>query len=483
MLWRYYHCSTRPLNLPHHILPDESLMNAIPPYHSSRGPSSCTIKHYDALVETQSLRQINPMRPCPEYRASHSDFALRPVSRSPPVIPESSNAMLRAQARADALHRAVKSASSKRTPGAFSQVPYYSESSRCSTPSAPRPAERFPPPPTLSVFNAPTATFLWPNFQASSQMKHGPILYARYHDMPSPSSCSDSEDSQLESEDLHSPSSSDRGTVHTPREHPSHTFDELPSAFRRRESSVELQSRRLNTPPVNRNVSILDSERHASPESSNCSEYATGKFDIGFPPRQDHRTSFAVVPSVGSHHPSLSAASSVESDQMSPLNSRPTPTQLPSAPVPNQNWENHAIQIRNPEGGIAYKCTWSTPEGPCHYWSKKQLVKRHVETTHLKFKPFVCDICSKAFPQKTSLEIHRHGHTGDTPHQCIYKCGKSFKDPARRHRHHVESHGYVPKQGKKKQQGAGTQMQEPSPYESLPPLRMNSDTDSASSRG
>jgi hypothetical protein len=51
------------------------------------------------------------------------------------------------------------------------------------------------------------------------------------------------------------------------------------------------------------------------------------------------------------------------------------------------------------------------------------LVKRHVETTHLKFKcatcffctffrfidrrpqsrPFVCDICSKAFPQVCSL--------------------------------------------------------------------------------
>ncbi|KAJ7498936.1 hypothetical protein FB451DRAFT_1203533 [Mycena latifolia] len=437
-------------------------MNAIPPYHSSR--DSRSIKHFDAL-EHGSLRQINPLRPRHEYRAPDSDFTLRPVPLSPRVVPESSDAIIRAQARADALHRAVKSASSKRTQGPS----YYVESSRYSTPATPRPTERFPAPPTLSVFNAPTATFLWPNFQASSQMKHGPILYARYHDMPSSSSSSESEDSQLGSEDvrrLSSPSSSDGGPMYTPKGNP-RTFDEPPSAFRR-QPSVETQ--RLNASPVNRSVHILDSERRASPDPDcfNCSEYAPATFDVGFPSRQ------------GSRRPSPSAASSVDSgsNRLSPLN---TSSQLPSSPAPNQNWENHAIQIKNPEGGVAYQCTWSTPDGPCHYWSKKQLVKRHVETTHLKFKPFVCDICSKAFPQKTSLEIHRHGHTGDTPHQCIYNCGKSFKDPARRHRHHVETHGYVPKQGKKKQQGAGTQMQlESSPYESLPPVRMNSDTKSIS---
>jgi hypothetical protein len=51
-------------------------------------------------------------------------------------------------------------------------------------------------------------------------------------------------------------------------------------------------------------------------------------------------------------------------------------------------------------------------------------------------------------------------------------------------RHHVEVHGYVPKPGKKKQQRSGTaQEQDPSPYESFPPVRMNSDTNSTSSRG
>ncbi|KAI6119357.1 hypothetical protein EDD16DRAFT_1581689, partial [Pisolithus croceorrhizus] len=45
----------------------------------------------------------------------------------------------------------------------------------------------------------------------------------------------------------------------------------------------------------------------------------------------------------------------------------------------------------------------------CQYTSKKQLVKRHVETTHLRFKPFVCEVCKKGFPQKTSLDTHMHG--------------------------------------------------------------------------
>lgn len=67
------------------------------------------------------------------------------------------------------------------------------------------------------------------------------------------------------------------------------------------------------------------------------------------------------------------------------------------------------------------------PSGRCGYTSKKQLVKRHIETTHLKFKsvplkeslgfgiltlvirPFICDMCEKAFPQvkyfSTSLAL------------------------------------------------------------------------------
>ncbi|KAJ7771348.1 hypothetical protein DFH07DRAFT_226675 [Mycena maculata] len=478
-------------------------MNAAPPFYTSsraHHPGTSGSRYYrDDALDGNSLRPINPlrMRPRQEFGAPESDFSLRPVSVSPPIRPEHSNA--RAHARADALHRAVQSASGKRTHDKEVTQIYHADSSSTSSPSRPRarPDDRFPAPPSLSVFNAPTATYMWPHFQASSQMKHSPVLYAIPHSdrRMSPSSGSDSEpeDSEFGSYSLHRvlpPSSRFRQPeeMHAHKRSPFRAWEDphpRPPSIPKREPSTEIQ--RFIPSPVN-SVHVLDSDLRASPESSSSSEHASPIYDIGLPPRQDHRSSFAIAPSrgvsvsaPGSRRPSPSTASSThsESNQMFPSNSRPVPSQPPAVPTPHQNWEDHAVQIRNPEGGVAFQCTWSTPDGPCHYWSKKQLVKRHVETTHLKFKPFVCDICNKAFPQKTSLEIHRHGHTGEQPHLCNFSCGQSFKDPARRHRHHVEVHGYIPKTGKRKQQGSGPQLQDPSPYESLPPLRMNSDSTSS----
>ncbi|KAJ6613460.1 hypothetical protein B0H10DRAFT_232270 [Mycena sp. CBHHK59/15] len=468
-------------------------MNALgPPVHrdySSRGHGSTSV-YYDNAPRSPSQ---TPPRFRHEYEEPDSYFSLRPISRSPTAPPpESSNAALaRAKARAEALQRAISSASSKRADSS-------------SPPSKSSPSDRFPARPSLSIFNAPTATYMWPNFQASSQMKYGPILYAthaKYMDA-STSSGSDSEDSQLGTKDsrgVSPPSSSyrapDSDGTYTPKGNVIRPFDD---PIRKRGHSVDLDVQRSNPYPINKSLintnefrsrNILDyGRRSESPqESSASSDLGRRDFNIGPPPRQDNRTAHGVGPSHVSclHRPSPSTISTLHSknDQTSSMNSRPIHNLITPALTPRQNWEDHAVQVRNIEGGVAYQCTWATPDGPCHYSSKKQLVKRHVETTHLKFKPFVCDICSKAFPQKTSLDIHRHGHTGDTPHQCIYDCGKSFKDPARRHRHHVEVHGYVPKQGKKKNQAAGTQMQETSPYESLLPLRMSPDNHSASTRG
>lgn len=35
-------------------------------------------------------------------------------------------------------------------------------------------------PVSLSVFNSPTATYMWPGFQAASQMSHPPVIYVNY---------------------------------------------------------------------------------------------------------------------------------------------------------------------------------------------------------------------------------------------------------------------------------------------------------------
>lgn len=116
-------------------------------------------------------------------------------------------------------------------------------------------------------------------------------------------------------------------------------------------------------------------------------------------------------------------------------------------------WEKYSKRVQSKGGNATYVCLWNVRHGKCEtackYTSKKQLVKRHILTTHLKYKPYVCATCPRRFPQKADLDIHTSSHSGILPHICNYGCGKAFKDPARRHRHHVDVHGYVPKKYKK----------------------------------
>ena len=53
-------------------------------------------------------------------------------------------------------------------------------------------------------------------------------------------------------------------------------------------------------------------------------------------------------------------------------------------------WESYAKEVQTANGRAAYLCLWTVKHGnralTCNYSSKKQLVKRHIETTHLKFK-------------------------------------------------------------------------------------------------
>ncbi|KAF8213443.1 hypothetical protein K438DRAFT_1750725 [Mycena galopus ATCC 62051] len=227
-------------------------------------------------------------------------------------------------------------------------------------PSSPAPyhSEHSRRPGTLFSLAAPTPTYLWFNVAVPSRMQHDPVPLTSW---------------SSGEERTSSPSMRHLGRMHTPNN-----------------TSVAFPIRRL---PVD-------------------SDTSPPIFDIGFPPRQDHRSSFAVrhSHSIPSSHQETPLTSSTEHFVSSPVTARHARVQMLSSTPPNRAWESHAIEI----GGTKYwKCTWFEleSEGPCNFSGIKATVKRHVKA-HLKI------------------------HTGETPYGCKYNCGKSFGDPAKRSKHY-----------------------------------------------
>ncbi|THH11938.1 hypothetical protein EW145_g317 [Phellinidium pouzarii] len=150
------------------------------------------------------------------------------------------------------------------------------------------------------------------------------------------------------------------------------------------------------------------------------------------------------------------------------------PTQ-PTDSMRNKNaWKDHTQLVRGPNNQTEFRCVWRIGHAGettdlCGYTAKRHLVKRHIETRHLEIKNHICPFCAKAFPQRVSLNIHVNRHTGATPHPCRYgECDKKFSDPARRHKHMVEAHGYNP-QGPRKRYRTTDSYHNNSHFETLAP--------------
>ncbi|KAH7929435.1 hypothetical protein BV22DRAFT_1125705 [Leucogyrophana mollusca] len=319
-------------------------------------------------------------------------------------------------------------------------------------------------PVSLSVFNSPTATYMWPGFQAASQMDHPPVIYVNYEREPT-RSASNSVSSQQDSPII------------------------LPHPLSRHDRSVStlLPRKRRSSSPAGRAlpaesssvVKILEPLRRVHLVETPARSLPSMKHQQGdctaSPPRESPQSSseHGRQPSPSVPYTYRHESSPSTSDASDPSSSVPPTIHRASPKGDPEEWEQYARPTTSPDGtSRKWLCTWVTVDSDkrinCCYMSKKQLVKRHVETTHLRYKPFVCEVCGKGFPQKTSLDTHMHGHTGSTPHECRYGCGMSFKDPARRHRHMVDEHGYVPRQSKKKHK-SGQPPQDPSDFESLRP--------------
>ncbi|KAF8845764.1 hypothetical protein BDN67DRAFT_297523 [Paxillus ammoniavirescens] len=310
-------------------------------------------------------------------------------------------------------------------------------------------------PVSLSVFNSPTATYMWPGFQAASQMSHPPVIYVNYDSRDPTRSASTSSVSSLHD----SPVISSPALTHYDRS----ATNMLPQKRRSTSPDGHVSPRQTcsfrNIMEPMSQVQLAD-DQDQRPQSAQRSQQQDWLPHTRLNPAVT--TSLTRTPSM------INSVTSSDDDQLrtsregSPQAcdagercevSQPA-VRRPSPRGGTETWERYARPTLAPDGTTRkWLCTWPVVEegkSICAYGSKKQLVKRHIETTHLRYKPFVCDVCKKGFPQKTSLDTHMHGHTGSTPHVCRYGCGMAFKDPARRHRHMVEEHGYVPRQSKKK---------------------------------
>lgn len=60
-----------------------------------------------------------------------------------------------------------------------------------------------------------------------------------------------------------------------------------------------------------------------------------------------------------------------------------------------------------PPGAVCFPCTWN---GCNKILSSKKILDVHIKTTHLKHKPFACDVCDSRFGHKHLLVRHKRIH-------------------------------------------------------------------------
>ena len=87
---------------------------------------------------------------------------------------------------------------------------------------------------------------------------------------------------------------------------------------------------------------------------------------------------------------------------------------------------------RCPVPGCSKKGSTGTSSAPSPntsgaYEGTKAHVKHHISSVHNKDKPYRCADCTKAFPTKQHLDIHRRTHTGEKPYVCTWPgCPQAF---------------------------------------------------------
>ncbi|TFK55693.1 hypothetical protein OE88DRAFT_649357 [Heliocybe sulcata] len=315
---------------------------------------------------------------------------------------------------------------------------------------------------SLSVFNAPTATYMWPTFKAASQMGERPVIYVHYHHGRR-SALANSDHAQSDDE-LYAPHAT---CYDTGERSPPYSSSSDPGPVRE-----------ITEPFNNMGLAGRDNLRSDSSHSS-YSSYSQSAGSSPWFERSDRDGSDSAYEDPYSDRSFNSSGRDVEDDVQGPLEEQEGSTRTASSACEHSEYDPdrwHEYTVFDTEAN-QFRCTWVNYEGipaSCTYTSRKHLVKRHIQTHHMKIKKWKCEYCGKAFPQKGSLDNHRHTHTGAKPHACRFGCGESFNDPARRHRHMVEKHGYKPRRSNKKQaEGVpGEVSRLAAGYESVQPWRL-----------
>ncbi|KAI0353530.1 hypothetical protein OH77DRAFT_1505304 [Trametes cingulata] len=340
-----------------------------------------------------------------------------------------------------------------------------------SPPRAYGPTARYPSkapehPPSLSVYERPTATFMWARFtpRVVEPPSTKPVIFVKYRPPQDESDrpCSSSGTS------THSSQGSDASNP-TPLSTPAST---PPPMSRKRSSSVESD---IVASPSDRFLKHPRTSRHSpiNRVSSERSTMATTSSEVGRhssrPLERNLQTTFR---SLGMESDSSDSEFMTEENHLTTHHSNSAYATIPPRSAPPAAVNAYAAmqasvnqQVDDPEwmkyttphpdvspSAPFYKCTWTirTSDGTkeCEYQSKKHLVKRHIESKHLQLRPCVCPVCGKGFAQKSNLDTHLNTHTGEEPHKCHY-CQLRFKDPARRHRHMISAHGHISSRTKK----------------------------------
>ncbi|KAF9009078.1 hypothetical protein BDQ17DRAFT_1406994 [Cyathus striatus] len=267
---------------------------------------------------------------------------------------------------------------------------------------------------TVSFFNCPKATYMWPTFQSNSHADTAPILYVGYSHsrkdvsvdniLPEVLNRTNSPDTEPRAQD-----SRDFDSDFHMKHSPSPSYSSRSYRLATRSPSPFIRANKVSRPSDFRELSLPD--RSPSLSDSYASSFSTDNFD-----------------SRSASQLSISEAS--------------------------QNWEEYTRISTNTDGKIEYECLWPHSDDPmktCGFKRKKQGVKRHVEAKHLGIRRHVCSYCGQAFSTKLTVDCHTwRKHTGEKPLPCRYGCGKSFNDPARQFRHYESAHGYVSVHPRKK---------------------------------